>query len=177
MSRSLVWQRYCSLWGTAYDLLQLARPEVQVGMIEERVLLETDLWAVHPERRVGWNWRIVMKQEQKTLKRFEAAFWVGDVLCGLMVCRVSKRRVNLAVRFIEGAPHEHPLQKQLMKVAIMQAEIFAGVIGATSVAIIKPVHEIVHLYQGLGYEMEYADRVKVERSLAPRLDQLIKKLS
>lgn len=176
MSRNMVWQRYASLWDEAYQLLQQLKPEVMVSPIEERELLVADQWFVHPERLVGWNWRAVMKVERKTQKRFEAAFWVEDVLCGLMVCRVSKRRVNLAVRFIEGAPYSHPLRKQLLQVAIVQAELFAGVIDAESVAIIKPVPAIVGLYLGLQYEMEYADRVKVDRGRPPRLDQLIKKL-
>ncbi|MDH0292015.1 hypothetical protein N7414_23065 [Pseudomonas sp. GD04087] len=181
MSWHAVRHRYKSFWDEAYSLFRSVSVDLPTGTIDaceigDRELAEADAWLNHPDRIAGWNWRAVLNQERKSHKRFEAAFWVDGVLCGLMVCRVSKRRINLSVRFIEGAPFQHPLRGQLLQVAIIQAELFASVIGATQVAIIKPLEGVAERYIALGYQMEYGDRSKVSKGLKPRFDQLIKHL-
>jgi len=181
MSWHAVRHRYETFWEQAYEIFRGLSVELQTAAIEtcgigDRELAEADSWLTHPDRVAGWNWRAVLNQERKSHKRFEAAFWVDGILCGLMVCRVSKRRINLSVRFIEGAPYQHPLRGQLLQVAIIQAEIFASVIGATTVAIIKPFPEVAERYIKLGYQMEYGDRAKKAKGLTPRFDQLIKLL-
>ncbi|MDM9653354.1 hypothetical protein QU755_18290 [Pseudomonas wenzhouensis] len=169
-------QFYVDLARVAYELMASIRPQTTFKFIEEAELEEADAWRLHPDRQVGWCWRAVLRQERKVYKRFEVALWHGGVLCGLMVCRVSDARVNINVKFIEGPPFDHPLKGTLLQLAVAQAEVYAGVIGASSVAIHKPIPEIAHLYEALGYEMVYRDRAKVTKGLKPRYDLLVKAL-
>lgn len=175
--------RYGELANNAYKVFQetvLNAVGLQVSSkwIDEEVLSEVDLWRYHPNWMGSWDWRVVLKKERKSFKRFEVAFYCDGTLCGLLVARVSKNRVNVNVKNIEGNPDpQHPLKSKLLQVALLQIELYAVAIQATMVSIDKPLAEIAGLYIQLGYEPTYSDRSKLQRGLPPRYDQLIKRLS
>lgn len=177
MQYSSAFHRYYELAQTAYQAFSQVAGDITTKWIGESELEVADQWELHPHRKVEWSWRAILRRERKIARRFEAAFLVDGVLCGLLTCRVSKSRVNVNVKFIEGSPYSHPLKNNLLAAVLTQVELYAVTVGARSVAIQKPLPAIVPYYESFDYELEALDKARRAKGRQPRYDQLIKRLT
>lgn len=151
--------------------------EVYARAIGEREFSEVDRWRNHPECRVTWDWRSLLEKHRKKPKKLEAAFYSQRVLCGLMYARVSRGRVSVNVRYIEGNPWPMcPLKGYVLTVALMQADIFAQVIGAKQVTISRPAEGLIDAYLGMSYKLTESDSRLKARGAKPRYRQLVRTL-
>jgi len=173
-------ERYLKLADSAFRLIEPVL-QVESGLpvalqgIGEPELQEVDCWRRHPACRVEWDWRKILREFRKKPKRMDVSFYVNQRLCGLMIATISKARVNINVAYVEACPDPaHPLKERFLGVALLQAKLIAAVIDATHVSVSKPDHNVVPLYEGLGYQMLSSDRARLRRGGRPRYELLVK---
>ncbi|MFJ2321813.1 hypothetical protein [Pseudomonas sp. NPDC087817] len=151
--------------------------EVGACAIGEREFVENERWRLHPDCRVVWNWRSLLERHRKKPKKLEAAFYSQGILCGLMYARVSRGRVSLNVRYIEGNPCPmSPLKGFVLPIALIQADIFAKVIGAKEIGVSRPAEGLIDAYLGMSFQLTESDRRLEARGIKPRYHQLVRKL-
>jgi len=108
-------------------------------------------------RKVGWDWAKIAQSFRRRPTAFQVALWSGDVLCGLSVGRMSRRRRNgrrytLSLHFMESSPEpEHPLRRRVAPLVFAAAEEYARVFGAVRLRLIEPLPHVLGLYARLGF--------------------------
>lgn len=123
----------------AFDLaLKEVTPHLQVPCTLTRITPQTlnvwrERWAsvlpAHPAAR-RWDWDQIARIQPHNADNLELAIWSDEILCGLMVGHVSKRRTRLLLDVIEGAPFiPHPLQGRVLDIGVLVAEYYAKVSG------------------------------------------------
>lgn len=152
--------------------------EVAARSIGEPEYAETTRWRLNPDCKVTWDWRSLLEKHRKKPKKIEAAFYSQGVLCGLMYARVSRSRVCVNVRYIEGSPCPlHPLKGLVATVALLQADLFARVIKAKRVTISQPAKELIGMYTKMSFDMTDGDKRLIARGAKPRYHQLVRDVS
>lgn len=142
-----------------------------------------DLWSVvHPPWRqhrdrlhfnIDFNW---LRQRNKRRDKLDVSIWCGDTLCGLFLAKLSRKRVNVALRYLESNPFHHPLQDNMISLGLIIAESFARSYGAHTVMVSQPAKDLVWRYREAGYELTNADLSREKRGHKYRAKVLIKHL-
>lgn len=133
-------------------------------------------WRLHPSRRhlgITLNW---LQQRNRRRDKLDVAIRCGDMLCGLFLARLSRRRIAVTLRFLESNPFPHPLQDRMIPLGIIIAESFAEAYGAREVMISQPDRGLVSAYRREGYELTAADRSRERRGCRIRAKVLIRRL-
>lgn len=134
-------------------------------------------WRDHPARKVfniDFNW---LRQRNKRRDKIDVSIWCGDTLCGLFLAKLSRKRINVALRFLESNPHEHPLVGYMIPIGLYIAESFAREYGAKDVMVSRPEKPLVPLYREWGYELDAADLSREKRKCNTRAKVLIKTMN
>lgn len=172
----------------AIEGVMLTITEKYVGVLPvEDILLErieADHWAIvhpswrnHPARKafsIDFNW---LRQRNKRRDKIDVSIWCGDTLCGLFLAKLSRKRINVALRFLESNPHEHPLAGYMIPIGLDIAESFARQYGARDVMVSRPAKDLVPLYREWGYELDAADLSREKRNCKTRAKVLIKTMN
>ncbi len=103
----------------------------------------------------GWEWSSwVSNYREKYPKRFEAAIWFGDTLCGLLLGKMSDKNVHIRLEVLEASTDLlHPLKGRIAYIALSAVEMFGFAVGAEESRIIDPVDGAVLSYKKLGYKL------------------------
>ncbi|MBP2171671.1 hypothetical protein J2125_004967 [Erwinia toletana] len=137
----------------------------------ERVRLS---WRSHPERqKITFNW---LRHHNKRRDRLDVTIHCLGELCGIMLARHSRRRINVNLRYVESSPYPHPLAGYILPVALIIAESFADAYGAMQVTVSQPDRALVPHYRQQGYELTAADRSREKRGCPIRAKILVKTL-
>lgn len=134
-------------------------------------------WRNHPDRQhlnMDFNW---LRQRNKRRDKLDASIWCDGQLCGLFLAKLSRRRVNVALRFLEGNPYLTPLSGYMIPIGLIIAESFARAYGAKEVMVSQPDKQLVSLYREQGFELTQADLSRERRSCNIRAKVLVKKLT
>lgn len=150
---------------------------LQLTTILEPQLLDAEAWHEHPGRLVDWDWRTILHKFRKKPKRLDVAFYCKEVLCGLMTASISRGRVGINIRYVEGNPDPgHPLKKNFLFLALWQAELFGTFSDCKRVTVSQPNPNLVDLYKRLGYGLVESDQKREQKSIAPKHALLVKHL-
>ena len=140
-----------------------------------------DTWKPHlNERTVCNDWDVERPKYDKNFKRFDAAIWYGDELCGLVIGEPSKGGDSLKIRYVEGKPAQkdgsrHPLKGYICKIAIEAVTFYAAAIKATNVIVISTAGDVVACYEREGLkakdgccEASVAELMAARAEIAPQ---------
>ncbi|HEE5106829.1 TPA: hypothetical protein ACWZTV_004730 [Klebsiella pneumoniae] len=121
------------------------------------------------------NWH---RQMHKGREQIDVSIHCNGQLCGLMLCRYSRRRINVNLRFLEGCPHPHlnPLIGYIMPIGLIIAENFAIAYEAEQVSISNPEKLLIPRYRDHGYGLTQQDKDRERRKCPIRGKLLIKKI-
>ncbi|MDH1089051.1 hypothetical protein N5C79_21350 [Pantoea brenneri] len=133
-------------------------------------------WRAHPDRkdlRIDFNW---LRQRNKRRDKLDVSIWCGDDLCGLFLAKLSRKRINVALRFLESNPYPNPLLGYMLPIGLIIAESFAFAYEAKEVAVTQPDKSLVPLYRQRGYQLNAADLSREKRKCDIRAKVLVKKV-
>lgn len=160
------------------DEFLAAIPVVQSILLER---IESDHWSIvhpawrnHPDRidlRIDFNW---LRQRNKRRDKLDVSIWCGDVLCGLFLAKLSRRRINVALRYLESNPYPNPLLGYMIPIGLIIAESFAFAYEAKEVAVCQPDKYLIPLYRERGYQLNAADSSREKRKCDIRAKVLVK---
>lgn len=152
----------------------------------ERIMLERiepDHWSIvhpawrnHPDRiglRIDLNW---LRQRNKRRDKLDVSIWCDDKLCGMFLAKLSRKRINVALRYLESSPYPNPLLGYMLPIGLIIAESFAIAYEAKEVAVSQPDKPLVALYRQRGYELNAADQSREKRKCDIRAKVLVKKV-
>lgn len=150
---------------------------LQLTTILEPQLQDAEAWYGYPGRLVEWDWRTILHKFRKKPKRLDVAFYCKDVLCGLMTASISRGRVGINIRYVEGNPDPtHPLKRNFLYLALWQAELFGTFSDCKRVTVSQPNPFLVESYKALGYGMVDSDLKREMKSIPPKHALLVKHL-
>lgn len=142
-----------------------------------------DLWpVVHPAWRqhrdrlhlnIDFNW---LRQRNKRRDKLDVSIWCEGQLCGLFLAKLSRRRINVALRYLESNPFDHPLQDNMISLGLIIAESFARSYEAHTVMVSQPAKGLIWRYREAGYELTDADASREKRGQKYRAKVLIKRI-
>jgi|GEM_PF-2923183 len=129
----------------------------------------------HPSGAGSWDWDRLLRRAWRRPSAFHVAIWSGEVLCGLGVGRVSKRRAfglrhTISVHFVESAHDRgHPLRYTIATLVIAAAVAYGKLLGATRIRLIEPLPGVIPLYERLGFTVAWkaGQPVYCERRIKP----------
>ena len=134
-------------------------------------------WRNHPDRQhlsIDFNW---LRQRNKRRDKLDVSIWCGETLCGMFLAKLSRKRINVALRYLESNPFPHPLADNMISLGLIIAESFALAYGAHTVMVSQPDKTLVQLYRLKGYELTAADLSREKRGLKYRAKVLVKRLA
>lgn len=142
--------------------------DVQLTDISDRALQIVTAWRSFyrgelSKRAPGWIWEREVKKYRRHYQRVELAIWSGSTLCGLMIGRVSDRRVVASIHLIESNPGTNPLQGNIAVIGTRWLIAFAMTCKCKEVAIDRPIPELMNYYRSLGFTIEISRKKKVWR--------------
>lgn len=133
-------------------------------------------WRQHPNRAflgIDFNW---LARRVQNRDKIDVGIWCGDELCGLLFARVSRRRINVTLRYLESNSFPNPLSGYLLPVGMIVAESFAEAYGAQAVMVRQPDRALVPLYRSQGYKLSAADENREKRGCKIRAKVLVKRV-
>lgn len=133
-------------------------------------------WRQHPDRAllgIDFNW---LARRVQNRDKIDVGIWCGDELCGLIFARVSRRRINVTLRYLESNPFLNPLSGYLLPLGMIVAESFAEAYGARTVMVSQPDRALVPLYRSQGYKLSAADESREKRGCKIRAKVLVKRM-
>lgn len=120
---------------------------------------EADNWAntTHTVSRQMWQWVDAYSyySDKKRFKRFDLAVRNGGHLVGLAYGRPSKVKTQLKIDLIESTPiAAHKQGFRIFELISECAQIYADLLGADEIRIMKPVNaDVAKFYCKYGYEL------------------------
>lgn len=168
--------RYAEHRKTARQLLQpqlseLTHQEIKLDDITASAVTEAQRWrSAYPTVRQGiWDWGKIVISFRRRPRHIELAIWVDQILCGLLIGRISDSRIVATIYYLEGRPVDNPLSGSVAKIATRYVELLARLLHCKLAAIDSPLPALVDFYRGLGYSGMTTKGKKVVR-LVKRLD-------
>ena len=154
----ITWQAWAAkLRGRMFDLRLLPIDDAALQQAEA-------LWTLpalaQADRPPVFDWRKIYQQVRTTPRRFDMAIWNGSLLCGLMVGKASRGKMNqhgdsnVTIRFLQSAPPAvNELRGNIAPIAIEAAENYATLPGKRYLYVKSPLHQVMTLYTGLGFRV------------------------
>jgi len=133
-------------------------------------------WRNHPDRidlHIDFNW---LRQRNKRRDKLDVSIWSGEILCGLFLAKLSRKRINVALRYLESNPYPNPFSGYMIPIGLIIAESFAKAYETEEVMVSQPDKVLVPLYRQRGYELNTADLSREKRKCGIRAKVLIKKV-
>lgn len=105
-------------------------------------------------RKVDWNWKDDIKHLQyRYPKHFEVALWQGAGLIALSFGRPTYQGTALRLDVIEARPPELGERPAVFGHIAIAYEIYAGLINAREIRIMKPINaQVRSYYESFGYQ-------------------------
>lgn len=111
----------------------------------------------------GWDWYKEARRFGRRTRRVELAIWVGDILCGLALGRISDSRIVATIHLLEGSPVGNPLGGKVISIASRFLEVLAIAVGCREAAIDSPIAALVDRYRAMGFVKEVAKGKRIVR--------------
>lgn len=151
-------KRYTDVRKLAYEITQEELPYQDKSAIKLSEITSNALGIINQadvvvKRGVDWDWEFGVRSYRKRYpNRFELALWYNSTLCGLSLGRPSYNGTRVRLDFIERVPHIHnPLKGRVTPITVTAYEVYARLIDAAEVRIIKPAEELITYYSSFNY--------------------------
>ncbi|WP_099319844.1 hypothetical protein [Erwinia amylovora] len=156
--------------GAAFDIT-LERLEMS-----HTVLVKGQWRKVTSRERVNINWT---GHRVRHRDKLDVSIMCRGILCGVLLARHSRRRVNVNLRFLEGNPYAkaNPIKGYVMAVALIVTESFARAYKARSISISSPEHVLIPRYRLYNYQLTTKDESRERRGHPVRGGLLVKTMS
>jgi hypothetical protein len=102
-------------------------------------------------RQGGWDWAKLLNSFRRRPRHVELAVWVDQILCALLLGRVSDNRVVATIYFLERRPLDNPLAGSIALIATRYIETLALLLGCKQAALDSPLPDLIDFYAKLGY--------------------------
>lgn len=147
--------------------------DVRLSDINSEALRQATLWRSAyigklASHKPGWDWGKEINKIRRRPRRIELAIWMSDTLCGIVIGRVSAKRVVASIHLIEASPNPTQLTGNILTIATIWLNSFAILLGCTQTAIDRPIQDLVDFYMKLGF-----DHVKSRGNKTLRLEKIL----
>jgi hypothetical protein len=115
------------------------------------------------QRLPKWDWADAILKYRRKPRRVELAIWHKQQLCGLVMGRVSARRIVASIHLIEASPNDHPLSGSITLIATRYLSTLAGVLSCKETSIDRPEPSLIEWYERLGFKHRVVRGKKVVR--------------
>lgn len=102
----------------------------------------------------GWDWVYKRNYFRKysTNRLFDMSIWSGNILCGLVLGKMSKGSGNISLYYIEGFPGEnHPLKRHVLNIIMITVIECAKLLCKKKIKLIEPVDGLIATYKEYGF--------------------------
>ena len=157
MSHKTAEEKYRNIRSIAYEITMDELPyqdkkSILLSEITDSAIFSFNSLTRHPERKVDWDWKFGAQMYRKRYpNRFELAIWHNNTVCGLSLGRPSYNGTSVRLDFIERVSGANALKGRVTPIAVTAYEVYARLIGATQVRIIKPADALITYYSSLNY--------------------------
>lgn len=125
--------------------------DINVEALDQVSIWRSQYHGALKNRKPGWDWVKEVARFRRRPRRVELAIWSDVNLCGLVIGRVSDRRVVASIHLLESNPGQNPLKGNIAAIAIRWLTTFAFIISCKEISIERPVPELIEFYRELGF--------------------------
>lgn len=149
---------YDNLRKALYDEMRAVFPGFACSPINLRDARQADTWVDvdHSGSRSMWRWVDAYSHynDKKRFKRYDIAIKTGANLIGLAYGMPSQTKTKLKVNILDGTPYEaHKKDARIFELISASAQIYADLLGADEVRIMRPANQdVANYYCSYGYE-------------------------
>ena len=125
------------------------RPALRVTLLDDAAL---KAW------RTNWqagnecfDWVELGARYGRRWSRVEAAFWHGELLCGLFYGSISRGRHVIRIDCLEGRAGPHPLKRMIAPMAAQVGALYAQAYESSVLRFHRPIPGAIPVYQALGF--------------------------
>ena len=147
---------YSELRRIMYQKASQRFPSFYATPISYADCISADSWAKFDSRgRSDWFWGVEYSAYQKIFKRFEVAFKQNGKLVSLSYGIPTAHKTGLKINLIESTPFkDDKLGMKGFELIAYAAQVYAALLGADEIRIMKPTSERARSYYG-SYGFEY----------------------
>lgn len=148
-------QYYSELRQLLYKTVNQKYSQFQATPVSYRDCTMADSWSeVQPQRRSDWHWKAEYHGYRRAFKRFDISFKQSQKLVSLSYGIPTAHSTGLKVNLIESTPFkEDKLGVQGFELISYAAQVYAAMLGADEIRIMKPTSPKVRSYYcSMGYE-------------------------
>jgi hypothetical protein len=132
---------------------------VQLKGINSFAIAQANRWEESLSRSddATWSWSKGFRSySYRHPKRFDLAIWFAkSELCGLAIGKPTYSGNKVRLDVVEGAPWEHPLKRKIVEFSIATASVYADLIGAEQLRIMRPVNRaVISYYKEFGFTLK-----------------------
>lgn len=150
-------EKYRNIRSIAYEITMEELPyqdkkSILLSEITDAAIFSFNSLTRNQERKVDWDWKFGAQMYRKRYpNRFELAVWHNNTVCGLSLGRPSYHGTRVRLDFIERVSGVNALKGRVTPIAVTAYEVYARLIGASQVRIIKPAEALITYYSSLNY--------------------------
>lgn len=169
-------QDHAAVRQRAYDAVMAALsidyPNIKLTEIDGTARAQANSWinpTTPPTTKIvpGWDWKKLWRKFSDKACRVDLAVWDNDVLYGLAIGRVSRRRIMATIHYLQRSPIASQSGISLGRVATAYLVAMAQELGCKEVAIDQPLKELLGYYKSLGFIKEVTKGTRVIRLIYP----------
>lgn len=156
-SHKIAEEKYRNIRTISYEITMEELPyqdknSILLSEITDSAIFSFNSLSRNLERKVDWDWKFgAQMYRNRYPNRFELAIWHNNTVCGLSLGRPSYNGTRVRLDFIERVLGANPLKGRVTPIAVTAYEVYARLIGASQVRIIKPAEELIMYYSSLNY--------------------------
>ncbi len=137
------------------QLAQMFPFNVVLTDINTEALRQAATWNSNPRTGsssyVPWDWGQLRISFARRQGRLELAIWVESNLCGLVLGKVSEKKVIASIHYMQKNPEENPLSGHVAEIASLYLDAFGLILGCKETAIRNPIDPLIDYYKQLGF--------------------------
>jgi len=151
-------QFYADLRKLMYTEMNDVFPGFSTEPVTLNLAMEADKWSGinHAKSRELWSWVDAFHyySDKKRFKRFDISIKNSGLLLGLAYGMPTKAKTKLKINVIEATPYAvHKKNTRIFELISESAQIYASLLGADEVRIMRPANnDVANYYCSYGYE-------------------------
>jgi hypothetical protein len=156
-SHKIAEEKYRNIRSIAYEITMEELPyqdkkSILLSEITDSAIFSFNSLSRQHERKVDWDWKFgAQMYRNRYPNRFELAVWYNNTVCGLSLGRPSYNGTRVRLDFIERVSGANALKGRVTPIAVTAYEVYARLIGASQVRIIRPAEALITYYSSLNY--------------------------
>lgn len=139
--------------------------DINISDINEEALNQASSWTALPGNipNPKWNWKALVNKARRQHKRIELAIWMHKELCGLMLGKVSDRKVVVSIHYLQRNPENSLLTGEITNIAILFLDALSTILGCNEKVMMNPDQNLIEYYKTFGFDIEIKKGSKVTR--------------